>query len=70
MIWVAENRNIGMKIFQSMLGVGGGQRQSLSDFLVNNNIHAHAANGGILEQSVQSVFLIFRGRPSQVEFGR
>lgn len=69
MVGVAEDRNVGVKVFQGMLGVGRRQRQRLGHFLVYDNIHAHAADGGIFQHSVQSVFLILGGRSSQVEFG-
>ena len=70
MVGMAEDRDVRVKIFQGMLGVGRGQCQCLGHFFVHDDIHAHAANGCVFQHAIQSVFLILSRRSSQVEFRR
>lgn len=63
---MAKHSNVWMKILERMLCMRGGQSQGLSDLLVNDNIDAHAALGGGLQHSVQTVLLILRWRSSQI----
>jgi hypothetical protein len=67
MIGVAEDCNIRVEVFKSMLGVGGGQSQGLRNFLVDNDVDTHATLGRRLQHSIQTVLLILGWGPSQVQ---
>ena len=69
MVWVTHAGNIGMQIFQCMLGMARTHGHSLRHLLVNDYINPDALFRFALQDSIQSPLLVVRRRATKINFG-
>jgi hypothetical protein len=68
MVRMAEDGDVGMKIFQGALGMARVQREGLGDLFVDDNVNPHASLGGCLKHAINTVLFVLRRWSSKIEF--